>query len=311
MIYLAQTPDLRWVELGTPVSAELRRDEDAPADSLSVSFPLFSPSEQYRRLRVFHGDSLIFEGIPDEQRTAVDAAGALLRLEARSLAALLLDNEALPQIYERPSLPLLFRRHAAPYGFLEADGPGESFSTRLTVRKGMSEWAVLASFCGDHLGVTPRITPQGVLDATGLPPPGTLRFSTQGSTACCTLEEQRLFCKRLSEVWLQTDPGGSYSNRVTDEEAVSLGVRRRRLESAAPSGARPASYGEGLLRRAREQSYRLILLCPGWLDARIGQAALVEHALIGAPGALQVASLRYRIGPQGETTSLTLRKKEE
>lgn len=77
----------------------------------------------------------------------------MLEIAARSMAALLLDNEAIPQTYAYPSLPLLFERHGKPYGFTEWEGEPSGFSVPFTITKGMSEWEVLSLFCSRYLKV--------------------------------------------------------------------------------------------------------------------------------------------------------------
>src|SRR5699024_3417624 len=83
---------------------------------------------------------VLFAGIVDEQVLSEDGDGITVELSARSRAALLLDNEAQPQIYYMPSLKLLFERHAAPCGFTGYLGRDEVFGGAFTVEKGMSEW---------------------------------------------------------------------------------------------------------------------------------------------------------------------------
>lgn len=308
MIFFAGTGGSQEVELGAPASVELRRDEGAPADSLSAVFPLPEFLDEYLHLTVRQGNSTVFDGLVDEQRITADAGGRLLRLECRSRNALLLDNEALPQQYERPSLPLLFGRHAAPYGFSRAIGDSSVFSGTYTVAKGMSEWAALSGFCEAFLGTTPRITSTGTLDATGTAPDGVLIFSQNGGIPCYSLEEAFLPCELLSEVWTRAETKGGYDLRAADEKAMARGILRRRYCGA--SADRPAALGEAMLRNARGRSYRLTLSCPGWVDAQIGQAARVQEPLLSNTGEMQVCALRYREGPRGRNTQITLRKKE-
>lgn len=109
-----------WLDLGIPFSVELKKDEDAPADSLSVSFPYAGEVPQLPQLHMYRNGSLVFDGIVDEQAMSFGTNGRTLTLECRSRSALLLDNEALPQQYQHPSLPLLFERARPPLWI----GPG-------------------------------------------------------------------------------------------------------------------------------------------------------------------------------------------
>ena len=121
-----------------------------------------------------------------------EKSGMTLRLTARSEAALLLDNEALPQTYINPSLKQLFDRHAAPYGFAGMAGNQGAFRGKLTVKKGMSEWQVFEEFCGYFLGTTPRVTYLGILDATGKPSEKQVFFSNQGGISYRSFDPSRM-----------------------------------------------------------------------------------------------------------------------
>lgn len=51
----------------------------------------------------------MFRGIVDEQIETISESGIILEINARSLAALLLDNEAMPQSCCLPDMQLLWR----------------------------------------------------------------------------------------------------------------------------------------------------------------------------------------------------------
>lgn len=87
-----------------------------------------------------------FDGIVDIQKESC-ADKMMLMLVARSRAALLLDNEAVPQTYGMPSLATIFARHVQPYGFTTFYGNVKAFNGELTITKGMSEWQAAAEFC--------------------------------------------------------------------------------------------------------------------------------------------------------------------
>ena len=106
--------------------------------------------------QIIKDGEVFFRGLIDEQEVAIDSGGVSLQVCARSLAALLLDNEAIPQTYYVPSAKLIYQRHAQPYGFPAFSGRDKAFSAKLQIDKGTSEWEVIESFCRDHLGARPR-----------------------------------------------------------------------------------------------------------------------------------------------------------
>lgn len=271
MNIVASFADGAALPLGPALSMHLQRSEDAPADSLSLLLPHPGPCGELLGIQIQENGILLFDGIVDEQCASLSSSGCVLRLEARSKAALLLDNEALPQEYERPSLPMLFRRHAQPYGFGRAMGNEKAFPGSLTVSKGMSEWSVLEEFCRTFLHTRLFVDLQGNLDATGSRPAGMLAFGQgAGKIPYLSLEEQRLPCKRISEVLVRPSRQGGYTVRVTDPQAIAFGIRRRRYCNAPPGSGKPASYGGQRIAQARRKGYRVELLCPGRVEAPCG-----------------------------------------
>lgn len=129
MNYCCYTVSGKKVALLPPISVQINVHEDAPADDMTVIFPLIEQVPKIATIRVWNGEKPIFSGIIDEQIMGVTKNGAMLKLIARSRAALLLDNEAMPQEYHYPSLTQLYERHVEPYGFCGFIGNGGTFDT--------------------------------------------------------------------------------------------------------------------------------------------------------------------------------------
>ena len=96
--YKSSTGSDKKVALLPPISVQINVHEDAPADDMTVIFPLIEQVPKIATIRVWNGEKPIFSGIIDEQIMGVTKNGAMLKLIARSRAALLLDNEAMPQV---------------------------------------------------------------------------------------------------------------------------------------------------------------------------------------------------------------------
>ena len=158
MNYCCYTVSGKKVALLPPISVQINVHEDAPADDMTVIFPLIEQVPKIATIRVWNGEKPIFSGIIDEQIMGVTKNGAMLKLIARSRAALLLDNEAMPQEYHYPSLTQLYERHVEPYGFCGFIGNGGTFDTKMTITKGMSEWQVIEEFCVRCFGTLPVVT---------------------------------------------------------------------------------------------------------------------------------------------------------
>lgn len=288
-------------DLGTPVSARINRSEDAPADDFTGIFPFKKSWPQFLRLRVTKESGTVFSGLVDEQTVLLEHGASVQRLVARSRAALLLDNEALPQTYYAPSLWTIFLRHAAPYGFTQYLGEPANQSGELAVAKGMSEWQVIRTFCARFLGVTPRVTREGVLDASGGTSAGALRFGGAG-IPYLSLSRKYRYHALLSEVFVQSRQGGFYTARAADQEAQRLGIVRRRY-----LGAGAATTAERMLAAARRAAEETTLVCLEGADFEPGMRAAVEDAELGTFSGMTVAKIVYTLDADGELCTVTLR----
>ena len=90
---------------------------------------------EFHTIQVVKDGAVFFRGLIDEQTILVDGDGAGIEVCSRSMAALLLDNEAIPQTYYVPSTRLIYQRHAQPYGFSEFSGKDKAFSTKLQIER--------------------------------------------------------------------------------------------------------------------------------------------------------------------------------
>lgn len=283
--------------LPPPVQVRLNRSLSAPADALSAMFPFSGAAENLTGLRVLDDDgTVVFDGIVDEQIFLLDNS-ARMKLEARSRAALLLDNEAAAETICAPSLPLIFSRYFAPRGFTRFLGDSRSFSGELTVTKGMSEWQAAELFCKKFLGVAPRAE-NDVLDASGKDTGEALCFGGENGIPCSALSAGYFYCRMLSElVAAGTDGNGAV---LRCAEADALGIQRRRFLSGSGNG-------DALFRSAWEKSLEITVTCPGRVSARPGERAAVNAAPWDETG-FCIWETDYAAGPEGETTKMILRR---
>jgi hypothetical protein len=301
MTYVGITPAGGSILLPQPVSMRLNQAEDAPADGFSGVFPLQKSSGALTGLHIYDSNqNLCFDGIVDEQKES-SGSEIQLALAARSRAALLLDNEAVPQTYCMPSLSTIFTRHVKPYGFSGLIGNTRTFSGELTVTKGMSEWEVAQAFCTGFLRVTPRIA-DGVFDASGERPQGKLVFGT-GGLKYSSVAVQNKYCFLISELLMQPGGSGAYSSLIQDRDAAAFGVRHRRCLAAGTDA-------DAFLRAAHRKAFAVTVTCPGEIPARLLMAASLQDKVLGAMDELYVSEIDYTLDSGGAFTRFTLRRWE-
>lgn len=139
---------------------------DTPADSLKVRC-LQQIDAEIACIEVQSGGRRLFRGFCDRQKTFVDGTGCHTELWGRSDAAVLMDNEAIPQEYSRVTLQELFEKHIKPYGF-QNDLPQAATLNYFRVGKGVSEWEAFSDGCIQALGQQPFVhLVQGQCKAAG------------------------------------------------------------------------------------------------------------------------------------------------
>lgn len=288
------------VDLGNPIKVKLTMDENQPADTFFGVFLDQDSLPAFLHWNIYDGDTLIFGGIVDTQQREYSENGRLVKLTARSKAALLLDNEAKPQTYLHPSLPELFQNHGAPYGLQKFKGKTASFHWNYVVRKGISEWQVFWDFCLYCIGIEPRVTPDGVLDVTGEKSRKVLYFSNNGGIQYVSLMHNRSPEKRLSQLCLQEKLGDGYTSTMMDLAAVQAGIQRSRYVTVADW------QGRRKLKQSRRSSDALVLVCPGGICGELGMQAVVEDPHLGIFRNYSVACLCYTLDDNGEQCTVTL-----
>lgn len=287
---------------------ELRRTGGVPCDSFCVRCAWDAetmPDVLSRAVRfaAYRGAALCLLGVIDEACMSLDAQGSVLTLSGRGFAALLLDNEAEAESYQRAVAAELLRRHAEPYGICcEACSVAVE---QYTVRSGASEWSVVEEFAR-LCGLYPWFSREGKLL---LRPEGqtgrTVHLS--GRPVALTAKENRYGV--LSEV-LVVDRKDGTKRCVRDEALCALGVQCRRVISV-PSQSTAASLrctGEYQLSQSARQRFGLTAEFAGYLEVDAGERVLFAANELGLTGAFLVDEVIWRGGADGEATVLTLRK---
>ncbi|WP_101697254.1 hypothetical protein [Clostridium minihomine] len=300
------TPQGMRILLGRPIAVRISQAVDAPADDLTGEFP-WQKLPPLFRLHVEQNGKTIFYGIVDEQTEQFSEQGAVLRLTARSLAALLLDNQALPQTYYSPPFSTIFSRHTAPYGLTQYRVPdGQKRIGELTVTKGMSEWQVLELFCRLAWNTVPMIGPNQVLTVTPENRQDTILFSHsgQGISYSSFTKKQKNY-ERISQIRLQSARNGNYEGCVSDTEAMRNGVQRRRCFSAFSAAGLGA---EQILQRSRQKAWEWVLQVPGWPRLSPGMYVRLENPYLGVQEGLQIWSVNRILDADGMFCSVILRR---
>lgn len=279
--FFLETLDQKRRKQKNPVEFSCVSSVDTPADSLKAVFLIASPQEweqEIAQIEVQLDGKRIFHGNCDRQIVSMGQNGCRLTIWGRSDAAVLLDNEAIPQEYSRVSLNEMFCRHLEPYGF-QSQFPSEvqGVLTDYRVGKGVSEWEAFCTFCQRAVKMTPYVHLLKV------------SFLTRGRgqhiiTPQNSMVKQISKSTRRSEVISETlirDELGRYSSQVTNEQAKELKIKRRRCLIPSAQWAQPAADARIKMEQSMRGRVRWKIELAEVLDWELGEEVVFSEYFRG------------------------------
>ena len=247
----------------------------------------------------------VFTGVVDEYAVICAADGLYLELSGRGMAALLLDNEALPAEYQWCTRADIVGDHVSPYGVEAVGGGGLPAVAGFSVASGESEWSVVRRFACYYGGVVPRFDRMGRLV---LDPPGDGREVLVGDADPVDGWEYREERHGvLSQVAVRRRTAGG-TQWVSDPAFLAQGGRARRVVTVPnTTGSAAMRYtADYQLRAARRERARMRLTLAGGFLAWPGDLVSVELKGCGASGRYRAAQTEVACGAGGLTTTLVL-----
>ena len=221
------------------------------------------------------------------------------------MAALLLDNEAMPAEYQRCTRADLIANHVAPYGVECVGGGGLAPVAGFSVDSGESEWSVVRRFACYYGGVTPRFDRRGrlVLDPYG--DGKAARIGDKDKITDWEYRENRHGVLSRVAVRRRTTWGTQW---VSDPAFLTQGGCARRVITVPnTTGTTAMRYtADYQLRAARRERVRLRITAAGGFLAWPGELVDVELAGFGANGRYRAAQVEVSCGKEGLTTMLVL-----
>lgn len=159
MTYSVTVSSKNGVNTVFPKSFEIRSSMDTPTDSFTGIFPFSSSLSIGDTIEVTSAQKdILFFGTAEDITTIISSDGVFTEIFARSPAAALIDNEALPKTYNCPSFEDIYKNHALPYGIKSFSGENLRWQENFSVLKGDSHWDVIKRFCLSVTGFEPFIS---------------------------------------------------------------------------------------------------------------------------------------------------------
>ena len=278
-----------------------------PCDSFSLTC-LWEPEEDLLAeavsfTAVEQGET-VFTGVVDECERGWDGKGGFLTVSGRSMAARLLDNEALGMDYQVATWQDIVRDHVAPYG-VQVLGSGLPAVPGFSVAVGSSEWQVVYEFCRYYGGITPRFDRLGRLVATPWEEGKRLVLGEDAAVTALTLRDQRYGV--LSQILVRDKTTGAVQT-VDNSDFLRRGGRCRRvLTMPGKSSYQAMRYsGSYQLEQSAEELRQLELELPGAFLAWPGDLVEVRLSKPVGRGIWRVAEAVSGMDENGTYTRLIL-----
>ena len=286
-----------------PLSVNIKLDLYVPAHSAVVVIP-YRKISSCAALEIFDGGQTVFRGIVDDEAAILNSSGKFLRYSSRSLMALLLDSEARPCEYIRPTGVLLAKSFLEPLG-IEHNAEDRPMHSNIPVEKGMSEYAVLRKYCMEVYSRLPFITADGRFDFEGGFSDSTVQFGRQGIPYTELSVTHKRF-SYISEIRMKLNKS-SYSSVMENPAAENMDIRRIRYLDASPGSSTPQKVGAVMLDNSNKGAMSAKLICVGRVTDCLGTAAKLDDEF--AEEVYTVCRLDYVYNSQKETTAVYLERR--
>jgi len=297
------------MELPTAISWKFCYGTDTPCDSFFLRCLWERGQERVlssacRFCAQWEGER-VFTGVVDEFAVICGKDGLYLEMSGRGMAALLLDNEAMPAEYQRCTRADIVADHVAPYGVEAVGGFALPTVAGFTVTSGESEWSVVRRYACYYGGVVPRFDREGRLVLNGHRDNGTLRIRESDAPTGWEYREERHGVLSQVAVRRRTTWGTQW---VSDRKFLAEGGRARKIITVPnTTGTSAMRYtADYQLRAARRGRVRMRVTIAGAFLAWPGELAVVELEDFGANGQYRVAQTEVSCGSGGLTTTLVL-----
>lgn len=300
------------VMLPTLLGWDIAHGMGTPCDAYSVRFlydsSLLSTLSNAVRFRATYEGETVFYGVVDEFRIIADQNGLIAEVSGRSLAALLMDNQAEAAEYYGVSLDYILAKHVYPWGIESVRTKSIAAQAYFAVGSGQSQWRVLEQFVWFGGGVRPRFQRDGVLllnNEKGIN--RTIGEETAITSQC--YQEKRYGV--ISEVLVKNRVMGT-SWIVNNDAFQAKGGRCRRIINVVAETSYDAMRysGEYQITQSEDGAQSCELTVHSLFAAFAGDIVTLTDSPIGLTGIFQVRESHCWADGDGFGTVLTLAKEK-
>lgn len=273
-------------ELYGAVSIEINQEQGVPCDDLTVVFAYNDNFPILSRIYLLDdscedieeavlGREVLFSGIVDEQVLTADTDGAEIKVYARSFAALLTDNECIPQSYSNPTDDVIYHRHLAQFGLYTKPNNTSVRSGEMRIYKGESHYKAVERYCKQFYGGKPRIDCTGTCHFDGMESDECVVFDNCNGVPFDFVSVSEKNYSRISQVKVSLN-GVNYDTCINDTDAEKRGVIRQRYLDISDGTGNSMSDAERMIKSGKSGSFSVVLKCDAVLINKLGAKAEIN-----------------------------------
>ncbi len=273
-------------------------------DSLWAYFATDNVIGEIAEVRAYSNKKLVFNGYCDCQKNMLTENGSEVYFFARSGASVLVDNEAEPFTYEKPTAKQLCFNIAGKYGF-KAELDDVICSTKYEVAGGSSCFGAINQFVslitGEHLTVTPENVIKTIRLSDDIKRLDSHRVTSVTHTINRSEPYSQINYKKSS-----SEP--RYSVHTKSEQAQKLGIDRQLYInlSSLPQWQREHTVLQRL--RASYENYQTAqIVFGGYFEGNLLQRYSCDNGRIALDD-FALYEKKYVCDKNGEYTRLVLKK---
>jgi hypothetical protein len=291
------------------ISVNVHASVGVAVDILRIVFGVEENIRNLHKIRVIYDGKMMFEGYIDEQIFEKSERGMFLKIWARSEGSILLENQAMPQVYYKVTLSDVFKRHIKPYGFEEIISTKNPMLEKFVIKQGMSEWEALKLFCVKTLNIEPRI--EGLKIEVGAKE-GKRYFFSNSSLGGCVYTEvmvRHKRCGNISQVFLK-GKNGEYKQFISNVKAINMGIEAKRyifypFMVQDDVKFRLHNFSEKI-KMINNKALMVFITCPSVMNVNIGDIIFVKDKAVSVENFI-VSDVLKQISCKGKVTKIQAR----
>ena len=294
-------------KLNNLLTMNINIEEKVPADDLTVTFAS-QFDDEFIFIKVLIDDKLFFLGVVDEQVVVYLEKYIYTKFLVRSMAALLLDNEALPQVYINPDETTIFNRHIKCLGIEKFCTNNKLNAGVVEISKGQSQWNVLYNFCRACLNSYPEVATYGEVLMNGYKSDKTLKLGNKNNIPINYVHICKKQHKLISEVFVKNNYNDDYTYKLKNNIAIDKGVIRQRYLNATDTTSYSVNTAIKMIEKSNADIFNIVVKSPTFLADTIGRNVILDiNGDIYKD--MYVSKITYNYNQGKESTILVLKYK--